>query len=67
MTKLEELKEYLAQLETDVERKIEWTLTDHVSLAEARRYTGAIQLAINALKIKIDELEIISDFNEEST
>lgn len=65
--KIEELKEYLYELESDVERKIEWTLTDHMSLADARRYTGALQLAINALKIKVDELEIIETFNEEST
>ena len=63
---LEELKEYLDVLESEVERKIEWTLTDHISLAEARRYTGAMQLAINALKTKVDELEIISAFNDEN-
>lgn len=63
---LDELQEYLDVLESEVERKIEWTLTDHISLAEARRYTGAIQLAINALKTKVDELEIISAFNDEN-
>ena len=63
---LDELQEYLDVLESEVERKIEWTLTDHISLAEARRYTGAMQLAINALKTKVDELEIISAFNDEN-
>ena len=63
---LDELQEYLDVLENEVERKIEWTLTDHISLAEARRYTGAMQLAITALKIKVDELEIISAFNDEN-
>ena len=63
---LDELQEYLDVLESEVERKIEWTLTDHMSLAEARRYTGAMQLAINALKTKVDELEIISAFNDEN-
>ena len=67
MTKLEELQDYLDELETQVERKIEWTLTDHLSLAEARRYTGAMQLAITALKERVDELKLISDFNEETT
>ena len=63
---LEELKEYLDILESEVERKIEWTLTDHISLADARRYTGAMQLTINALKTKVDELEIIAAFNAEN-
>lgn len=63
---LDELQEYLDVLESEVERKIEWTLTDHVSLADARRYTGAMQLAITALKTKVDELEIISAFNDEN-
>lgn len=63
---LDELQEYLDVLESEVERKIEWTLTDHISLADARRYTGAMQLAINALKTKVDELTIITAFNEES-
>lgn len=63
---LDELQEYLDVLESEVERKIEWTLTDHMSLAEARRYTGAMQLAITALKTKVDELEIISAFNDEN-
>lgn len=63
---LDELQEYLDVLESEVERKIEWTLTDHMSLAEARRYTGAMQLAITALKTKVDELEIISSFNDEN-
>jgi len=63
---LDELQEYLDVLENEVERKIEWTLTDHISLAEARRYTGAMQLAITALKTKVDELEIISAFNDEN-
>lgn len=63
---LDELQEYLDVLESEVERKIEWTLTDHISLAEARRYTGAMQLAITALKTKVDELEIISSFNDEN-
>jgi len=63
---LDELQEYLDVLESEVERKIEWTLTDHISLAEARRYTGAMQLAITALKTKVDELEIISAFNDEN-
>ena len=63
---LDELQEYLDVLESEVERKIEWTLTDHMSLAEARRYTGAMQLAINALKTKVDELEIIAAFNDEN-
>lgn len=63
---LDELQEYLDVLESEVERKIEWTLTDHISLADARRYTGAMQLAINALKTKVDELTIITAFNEEN-
>lgn len=63
---LDELQEYLDVLESEVERKIEWTLTDHISLADARRYTGAMQLAINALKTKVDELTIITAFNDEN-
>ena len=37
---LEELDEYLCELETDIEKKVEWTLTDYVSLANAKKYTS---------------------------
>jgi|TARA_B100002019_G_scaffold280071_1_gene282614 hypothetical protein len=63
---LDELELYLEELESQVERKIEWTLTNHISLADARRYTGSMQLTINALKEKVKELKIIDTFNEES-
>lgn len=63
---LDELKTYLFELQTDVERKIEWTLTDHVSLSDARKYTGGIQIAIEALKVKVDELQLIEAFNDET-
>jgi hypothetical protein len=56
----------LLELETDVEKKIEWTLTNHVSLAEAKKYTGGIQLSINGLKEKVKELKLIEAFNDET-
>ena len=36
---------------------IEWTLTNHISLADARRYTGSMQLTNAEEKVK--ELKII--------
>lgn len=64
---LEELEEYLCELETDVEKKVEWTLTDYVSLATAKKYTSEMQTCINALKDKVNELKLIAAFNEETT
>ena len=54
---LEELDEYLCELETDIEKKVEWTLTDYVSLANAKKYTSEMQNSINALKDKVNELK----------
>jgi len=64
---LEELDEYLCELETDIEKKVEWTLTDYVSLANAKKYTSEMQNSINALKDKVNELKLIAAFNEETT
>lgn len=64
---LEELDEYLCELETDIEKKVEWTLTDYVSLANAKKYTSEMQNSINVLKDKVNELKLINEFNENST
>lgn len=66
MMTLDELDEFLIELESDVEKKIEWTLTNHISFAEAKKYTGGIQLSINGLKEKVRELKLIEAFNDET-
>ena len=53
--------------ETDIEKKVEWTLTDYVSLANAKKYTSEMQNSINVLKDKVNELKLINEFNENST
>lgn len=61
---LEELKEFVYELESDIEKKVEWTLTDCMTTSQAKIYTQPFYLATQALKDKIDELIIIREFND---
>lgn len=61
---LEELKEFVYELESDIEKKVEWTLTDCMTTSQAKIYTQPFYLATQALKEKIDEMILINAFND---
>ena len=61
---LEELKDWVYELEDEIEKKVEWTLTDTITTSEARIYTQPFYLATKALKEKLDEMMLIKAFND---
>ena len=61
---LEELKDWVYELEDEIEKKVEWTLTDTITTSEARIYTQPFYLATKALKEKLNEMILINTFNE---
>jgi hypothetical protein len=64
---LVECYKFIEELESDIERKIEWTMTDYISQAEAKKYTKKLYDTTSELKEKLKELIIIDEFNENST
>ena len=62
---LEELKDWVYELEDEIEKKVEWTLTDTITTSEAKIYTQPFYLATKALKEKLDEMMLIKAFNDE--
>lgn len=62
---LYELKDWVYELEDEIEKKVEWTLTDTITTSEAKIYTQPFYLATKALKEKIDEMILINQFNDE--
>ena len=62
---LEELKDWVYELEDEIEKKVEWTLTDTITTSEAKIYAQPFYLATKALKEKIDEMILINQFNDE--
>lgn len=61
---LEELKDWVYELEDEIEKKVEWTLTDTITTSEAKIYTQPFYLATQALKEKINEMILINAFND---
>ena len=61
---LEELKDWVYELEDEIEKKVEWTLTDTITTSEAKIYTQPFYLATKALKEKLDEMMLIKAFND---
>ena len=64
---LVECYKFVEELESDIEKKIEWTMTDYISQAEAKKYTKKSYDTTSELKVKLKELIIIDEFNENST
>tara|TARA_B100000085_G_scaffold201012_1_gene184522 strand:- start:436 stop:636 length:201 start_codon:yes stop_codon:yes gene_type:complete len=64
---LVECYKFVEELESDIEKKIEWTMTDYISQAEAKKYTKKLYDTTSELKEKLKELIIIDEFNENST
>lgn len=64
---LVECYKFVEELESDIEKKIEWTMTDHISQAEAKKYTKKLYDTTSEIKEKLKELIIIDEFNENTT